>query len=71
MSLDMRHSDIECALRGKNSAESIIAVSVANAAAQIEQPSIRPSVRATATNEPTIARIRKVGPNTAPGLIGV
>ena len=70
MSLDMRHSDIECTLRGKNSAESATVVAAAIVAARVEQPSARRPT-ATATKEPTIARIRKVGEITAPGLIAV
>ena len=71
MSLDMRHSDIECTLRGKNSAESGIDVCDAIVAARVEQPSLRPTARATATKEPTIVQIRKAGVITAPGLIVV
>ena len=67
MSLDMRHSDIECTLRGKNGAESVIDGAVAIGAVRVEQPSIRPNARAAATKEPKIDRTRKVGEITAPG----
>ena len=65
----MRHSDIECTLREKNSAEAVIDGVAAIAAERVEQPSKRPTEGVAATNEPTIARIRKVGVITAPGLI--
>ena len=65
----IRHSDIECTLRGKNSVEAVIVATVAIVVVQAEQPSIRPTVRTAATKEPTRVRIRKVGVITAPGLI--
>lgn len=71
MRLDMRHSDIECTLRGKNSAESDIVGIVAMVDARVEQPSIRPTVRVAATKEPMKARTRKAGASTVPGLIAV
>ena len=71
MSLDMRHSDIECALRRKNSAESGIDVCDAIVAARVEQPSVGAIVRAAATTEPTSVRKRKAGVIPAPGLIAV
>ena len=71
MSLDMKHSDIECTLRGKNSAEPAIVVAAAKDAARGEQPNRRPTDRVAATNEPTTVRIRKGGVISAPGLIEV
>ena len=71
MSLDMRHSDIECTLGGKNGAESVNVVAVALVAERVEQPSRRPNARVAATKEPTNKKgpIHKVGVITAPGLI--
>ena len=69
MSLDMRHSDIECTLRGKNRAESVNAAAVASHVVRVEQHSRRPTDHVTATKEPTTVRNRKVGVTTAPGLI--
>ena len=68
MSLDMRHSDIECTLREKNSAGAVNAAAAAIVVVRVEQPGIRPIDYETATKEPTIDRIRKVGVLTAPGL---
>lgn len=62
----MRHLDIESALRGKNSAESIAVGSAAICVVRVEQSSIRP---AAATKEPTTVRIRKVGVIATPGLV--
>lgn len=70
MSLDMRHLDIECTLGEKNGAEAAPVVAAATAVVRIEQTSKRPIARVTATKDPSIARIHKVGVIAAPGLGG-